>query len=50
MILKATTSVVLYLGKPAVKIEDTFFFVDQLVGTMGVFLAHKYDQFAYLKS
>ena len=49
MIIKANTCVVLHLGKPAVKINDIYFFVDEPVGTMGVFLAHKFDQFAYLK-
>ena len=49
MIIKANTCVVLHMGKPAVKINDIYFFVDEPVGTMGIFLAHKYDQFAYLK-
>jgi hypothetical protein len=49
MIIKANTSVVLHSGKPAVKIQGTYFFVDNPVGTMGMFLAHKFDQFAYLR-
>jgi hypothetical protein len=48
MIIKANTCVVLHLNKPAVKINNTFFFVDQPVDTMGTFIAHRHDQFAYL--
>lgn len=49
MIIKANTCVVLYNNRPAVKINEIFFFVDQPVGTRGTFLAHKHDQFAYIK-
>jgi hypothetical protein len=51
MIVKAKAKVVAYCNKPAVLLEDTYFFVEthMPIGTTGIFIAHKHDQFAYLK-
>jgi hypothetical protein len=35
-------------GRPAVRLEGTWFFVAELVGTKGTFKAHPQDQFAYM--
>jgi hypothetical protein len=49
MIIKGKAQVIPYMGKKAVLLNDTHFFVDEPVGTKATFLAHKHDQFAYLK-
>jgi hypothetical protein len=51
MIVKAKAKVVTYHNKPAVLLEGTYFFVgiDIPIGTTGIFIAHKHDQFAYIK-
>jgi len=48
VILKDLCRVVLYNGRNAVVLNETYFFVDQPVGTIGMFMAHYADQFAYL--
>lgn len=35
-------------GRPAVKLEDTWFYVTEEIGTRGYFKAHPQDQFAYM--
>lgn len=35
-------------GRPAVKIQGTWFYVYEEVGTRGTFRAHPQDQFAYM--
>jgi hypothetical protein len=49
LFLKAKTKVKMHEGRPAVFL-GVWFFVDKPIGTEGIFIAHKYDQFAYLKS
>jgi hypothetical protein len=51
MILKAKAKVIIFNNKPVVLIGDTYFIVedDIPVGTTAIFIAHKFDKFAYLK-
>ena len=48
IILKDLCKVVIHNGRNAVILNETYFFVDQPVGTIGMFIAHFADQFAYL--
>jgi hypothetical protein len=49
MIIKSKTKVIPYMGKKAVLLNNTHFFVDEPIGTNATFIAHRHDQFAYLK-
>jgi hypothetical protein len=49
MIIKGKTEVIFHMGKKAVLLNDTYFFVDEPIGTKATFIAHRHDQFAYLK-
>ena len=46
--LEEYTEVKEKFGRPAVKLEGTWFFVAELIGTKGTFKAHPQDQFAYM--
>jgi hypothetical protein len=46
--IKAYTQVKVKFGKPAVKIEGQWFYVNEEVGTKGLFKAHPSDEYAYM--
>jgi hypothetical protein len=46
--IKAYTQVKIKFGQPAVKIEGQWFYVNEEVGTRGLFKAHPSDDFAYM--
>ena len=48
MIIKSKAKVIPYMGKKAVLLNNTHFFVDEPIGTNATFISHKHDQFAYL--
>ena len=46
--IKQYTQVKVKFGHPAVKIEGQWFYVNEEIGTRGLFKAHPTDEYAYM--